>query len=44
MKLKEWKELPARTKLHLAPFNSSGIYGTHDMEVVENGKGDRKMA
>ena len=28
----------------LTPFNGSGVYGTHDMEVVRNGKGNIKMA
>ena len=35
---------PPRTKLHLASFNGNGIYSTHNMEVVEQGKGNRKVA
>ena len=35
---------PPRTKLRLASFNGNGIYSTHNMEVVEQGKGNRKIA
>ena len=35
---------PPRMKLHLASFNGNGIYSTHNMEVVEQGKGNRKVA
>ena len=31
-------------KLHLAMFNGSGVYGTHDRKVVGRGKRNRKMA
>ena len=34
----------ASTKLCLAMFNGSGVYGTHDREVVGKGKRNRKMA
>ena len=33
-----------RTKLHLAPFNGSGVNGTHNGELVRNGKRNKKMA
>ena len=32
-----------RMKLRLASFNGSGIYSTHNVEVVGQGKGNRKM-
>ena len=35
---------PPRLKLCLAPFNGSGIYSTHNKEVVRQGEENRKMA
>ena len=31
-------------KLCLTPFNGNGVNGTHHVKVVENGKGNKKMA
>ena len=46
MKLQKLEESLSCTasNVAVAPFNGSSVYGTYDMEVVRNGKGNRKMA